>query len=496
MTRILTAAPIPPMDGPGTAAQAPVEQATGAQHFAGLLARAGDEPGTASRPLSLPIPEADHGSLPAAAAVPPAALEPSMPLVLAQNLLLRIELPPGISQSAGPEPRPVLNPAEELPPALDLAPGRSESSGAVVPQDTVPARIQPMGVPLAGIRVPVEAPATPAPAGGRAAQVEIQQGKAMLGNAAQASVPATDAPAAVEAEGQLPAGTPAPGVAAPNPVPGNHLYQAPGGRTEMKTAPNASALVVSTDQVAPELASQPAPLKPEAIVVDGPKPPGASAAGAVTQLPQAPPEAPPSAVALTPAATMQGTAAPTPTPGLPPLEEDSAARPAPVHPPLLKQLAAPLATVINAASGQRTMNIHVAPESLGPITVSAQLGPAGLRVDVSAPTDAGTQALRALLPELRRELAVLGQGTVQVLSVPHDATAAGNAGSGAGQAFAGSGQGQFQQPHFDNASTQRQPSPENPHIAGNGSVLPPGEPSLQEEPVAPVQSVARLDLLA
>lgn len=457
MTRIPTTL-IQPTDGPAPLAQTAPGQGSGAQRFAGLLARAGDEP------------EPDHRALPEQAAVPSAAPEPSMPLALTQNLLLMIGLPAETSGGAGPEPLPLPDPVE--------------------PQDKVLARMQPMDAPAAGMTLPVEPASVPA-ARGSIAQTTMPPGAARPSAAAEPAVPAVPAPAGAQAQGQMPAGTLTPGVvgtiAVPSPAPGSALSRnTAGGGTEA----DAALLGVSERQEPGTLPNQLAPQLPKAGVTDAPKPTGALAAGPGEQLSQALVDSALPAVALAPAGAMQGTAAPHPADGLPTLEGTSTARPAPAHPPLLKQLTAPLATIIGAAQGQRTMEIRVAPETLGPITVSAQLGAAGLRVDLSAPTDAGTHALRALLPELRRELAVLGQGSVQVLSVPDGTAATGNAGSGAGQGFAGTGQGHFQQQHSENAPTHRHPAPGIPLAEGADSDL------ATQKPPLPAQPVATLDLLA
>ncbi len=488
MTRIPSTLPLQLADSPAPVAQMPPGQASGAQRFAGLLARAGDEPAAALDPRTLPVPEPDQRALPAEAAVPPAAPESSMPPVLAQNLLLTIELPPETSGGAGDVPLPV----------FDRASGGTESSGTVEQQGKVPARIQPLDGPATGITLPVAPSADPASTGS-IAPTEKPAGAAIPSAAPGSAVAELTAPASAgaQAAGRMPAGTLIPGavgtipVQNPAPAPGAAVPQNAVGHAEADAAP----LEVSEGQVPRALPHQHAPQPPEVAVAGEPKPTGAVAAGAGERLAQAPPESPLPAVALASAGNLQGTAPPQRADGLPPLEEVPTARPAPVHPPLLKQLTAPLVTVLSAVPGQRTMNIHVAPETLGPITVSAQLGPSGLRVDLSAPTDAGTHALRVLLPELRREMAALGQGSVQVLS-PENAASTGNTGSGAGQGFAGSGQGHFQQRHPDNAPARQHPSPGIPLAEGADTAPATENPALPGTPAPPARPVARLDLLA
>lgn len=92
--------------------------------------------------------------------------------------------------------------------------------------------------------------------------------------------------------------------------------------------------------------------------------------------------------------------------------------PAPLH----RQLLGPMATLAAGPNGERTLSVNIAPEALGPITVKALLGGEGIRMELSAPTDAGREALRAMLPELRRELAASGSGTI-TLSTGADSSA-------------------------------------------------------------------------
>jgi flagellar hook-length control protein FliK len=56
------------------------------------------------------------------------------------------------------------------------------------------------------------------------------------------------------------------------------------------------------------------------------------------------------------------------------------------------------------------MTVHVTPDALGPVTVRARVGAEGVRVELFAPTDTGRDALRAILPDLRRDLSGAGLG--------------------------------------------------------------------------------------
>lgn len=113
--------------------------------------------------------------------------------------------------------------------------------------------------------------------------------------------------------------------------------------------------------------------------------------------------------------------------------------PAPLH----RQLLGPIASLAAGPNGERTLSVNIAPEALGPITVKAVLGGEGIRMELSAPTDAGREALRAMLPELRRELAATGSGTIMLStgtdssSTPGGHTGSQNAGGGDARPFTG-----------------------------------------------------------
>ncbi|MFF8660441.1 flagellar hook-length control protein FliK [Glutamicibacter creatinolyticus] len=125
-----------------------------------------------------------------------------------------------------------------------------------------------------------------------------------------------------------------------------------------------------------------------------------------------------------PAASLPLAAVPTVTveaaPPTAPAALSEAARTATPVPALHRQLFAPISTLAVTPHGERMLSVKVAPDSLGPITVTAQLGGDGLRVDLTASTDAGRDALRAMLPELRRELAATGHASLSINTADAD----------------------------------------------------------------------------
>jgi flagellar hook-length control protein FliK len=73
--------------------------------------------------------------------------------------------------------------------------------------------------------------------------------------------------------------------------------------------------------------------------------------------------------------------------------------------PLAGQVARPLFSLVTAGPGEHTLSISVTPDDLGPVVVRAVISSTGVRMELFAPTDLARDALRLLLPELRRDLA-------------------------------------------------------------------------------------------
>ncbi|XTR51560.1 flagellar hook-length control protein FliK [Pseudarthrobacter sp. So.54] len=103
------------------------------------------------------------------------------------------------------------------------------------------------------------------------------------------------------------------------------------------------------------------------------------------------------AAVAAPAAQPASSAAPAPHTAPPPQPQTG--------PALQTQVAKPLFTLAGAPQGQHIMTLQVSPEDLGPLTVRAYIDAAGVRIELFAPGDAGREAIRGILPELRKELA-------------------------------------------------------------------------------------------
>ena len=200
-------------------------------------------------------------------------------------------------------------------------------------------------------------------------------------SAAAAAAPATAAgPSAAVAGPLLPGATPATEMAGSGTAPTGRAHPAAAapsfplaGTTAAGQTPGAAVSAFQTS--AREAAAQPE---------------GITGTTAFSQLPGAAPAVAPSGAPLlqVPAAAA--------APSVP-------AAPAQLH----TQLAKPVFSLLAAGDGEHVMTLKVTPESLGTVTVRAVIGADGVRLELFA-ADAGREAVRAVLPDLRRELAGSG----------------------------------------------------------------------------------------
>lgn len=228
-------------------------------------------------------------------------------------------------------------------------------------QDSVPAAA---GSSAAGTAPGVPALQAPAAAAGAAAAGETEGP-----TAAELSLGARQlAPQGGQADST--------GAAIPAPAPAPGTGAGPAGQTAAQ-AQQGSAAAPATASIAPGSNSLPDPSSAQLFAVAGQQP---------------------------------AASAPAPAPATP-------APPAPAaSPPLSTQLQGPLFSLASAKPGEHTMTLSVTPENLGPVTVRAQIGADGVRVELFAANDAGREALRAILQDLKRDLASAGFGAELDLS--------------------------------------------------------------------------------
>jgi flagellar hook-length control protein FliK len=105
--------------------------------------------------------------------------------------------------------------------------------------------------------------------------------------------------------------------------------------------------------------------------------------------------------------TTSPTAAPAPTSG-----STTANAPA----PLAQQLSRPVFTLAQAGPGEHVVTVQVTPDTLGPVTVRAHVTTHGMHVELFAASDAGREAVRQVLPDLRRDASGTGLTTTMDLS--------------------------------------------------------------------------------
>ncbi|MFJ4175753.1 hypothetical protein [Microbacterium sp. NPDC089696] len=139
-----------------------------------------------------------------------------------------------------------------------------------------------------------------------------------------------------------------------------------------------------------------------------------------------------------PASALPSPATSAAAPVVPQASATPAEAPAPVaHTPraVAAQVSPVVVSIAQRPSGTHQLTMTVNPDSLGPVTVRAHIGQGGdVRVELIGATDAGRDALRAIVTDLRRDLAAAMPHAT--LSIAQGASAEAGADRG-GQAFTG-----------------------------------------------------------
>lgn len=105
-----------------------------------------------------------------------------------------------------------------------------------------------------------------------------------------------------------------------------------------------------------------------------------------------------------------GVAATAPVPASAPLSSAPGEAAAPTVAPrsMAAQVAPAIVHIAQRPTGTHQITVTVAPEATGPVTVRAHIGPGGeVRIDLAGATEASRDALRALVGDLRRDLAAV-----------------------------------------------------------------------------------------
>lgn len=160
-------------------------------------------------------------------------------------------------------------------------------------------------------------------------------------------------------------------------------------------------------QAAQVSAGTPATATPSTATTAGP-----ASAGAIA-LPSEMKAVPPAEHTTKPALTVDGaTAASTPAPATPthaPPPPAAVAPSAPALPPqLASQLSGQLTSLRALPQGDHVLTLTVNPESFGPVKVVAHIGSDGLHLEIFGASEQARAALRAALPDLRRDLVGVG----------------------------------------------------------------------------------------
>ncbi|WP_029273793.1 flagellar hook-length control protein FliK, partial [Microbacterium sp. Cr-K20] len=96
------------------------------------------------------------------------------------------------------------------------------------------------------------------------------------------------------------------------------------------------------------------------------------------------------------------------------------------RPVLLPQIAAPVVSLAQAADGDHSLTLTVSPENLGPVTVRAHISGGAIQIELHAPNELGREALRAVLADLRRDLAAAAPHASLMLSTSDDGPGSSN----------------------------------------------------------------------
>jgi len=148
----------------------------------------------------------------------------------------------------------------------------------------------------------------------------------------------------------------------------------------------------------------------------------------------------------------------------------ASAPPAPApRPALLPQLSGPVVSLARAGDGAHSITLTISPEALGPVTVRARISDGSIRLELHAPSDAGREALRLILADLRRDLAGAAPHATLSVSSQDAPSSSASGSSGSSGSFAGSSHGRT----GSDAAAPRHPESSAPAAGREADPMPP-----------------------
>ncbi|WP_279367536.1 hypothetical protein [Microbacterium testaceum] len=218
----------------------------------------------------------------------------------------------------------------------------------------------------------------------------------------------------------------------------------------MISAPAPAPATVPAVPEAPAAASG----TPAASGPDDASPAGAALFAAVAPASQPTEHAPstPPTVATTAVASAAPVPASVPLAPSPPVEAAAATV---AQRSIAAQVAPAVVHIAQRAPGVHQITLTVSPDSTGPVTVRAHIGAGGeVRIDLAGATEAGRDALRVMIADLRRDLAsVMPHAHLSVGSGPIADTGAGDRGAPGGGGSLADQPGRGREPRPDAAGS-------------------------------------------
>lgn len=328
--------------------------------------------------------------------------------------------------------------------AMEVAAASSTALTALTAASPAPAvATLPTGAPQAAVKAAQAAFAVP-PA---ASKASTQPAPTALAAATAASTGTETSPVASTGTETAPAAAIATVASAATPTPtatATMAAAAPKAGQVPSSAPKAAKSPLVTTGAVASVPGQPAPTTPGApaatpagvsslpikavdasavvsVAKSGGAPNPVPSADAQTQVPATAAEAKidlaATATPATPAAAFMASAPAAPFTVQATSPTTAAAPAAPTPGTFADQVAKPVFTLATTAvPGEHVMVIKVTPDNLGPVTVQAHITGSSVRIELFAPNDAGREALRQVMPDLKRDIAASGLQTQLNLS--------------------------------------------------------------------------------